>query len=207
MSQKPEILSVEEYKTDAKWLKLENIKWKDQTGKERGWEAANRSTRSKAGVDSVHILAILDHPSKPPSTIIIEQFRPPAGATVIELPAGLVDEGEDAESTALRELHEETGYGTGKSGDGVSVEDVSSVLVKDPGMTGANFNLVTVKVKLNENDPEPEQHLEEGEHIVKRVVPLKDLYDVLQTYAKDGFVVDGLLGSIALGWKLAGKYA
>jgi hypothetical protein len=36
MSQKPEILSVEEYKTDAKWLKLENIKWKDQTGKEVG---------------------------------------------------------------------------------------------------------------------------------------------------------------------------
>lgn len=31
----------------------------------------------------------------------------------------------------------------------------------DGRMTGANFNLVTVKVKLNENDPEPEQHLEE----------------------------------------------
>lgn len=28
-------------------------------------------------------------------------------------------------------------------------------------MTGANFNLVTVKVQLSENEPEPEQHLEE----------------------------------------------
>jgi hypothetical protein len=28
-------------------------------------------------------------------------------------------------------------------------------------MTGANFNLVTVKVKLGENDPDPEQHLDE----------------------------------------------
>lgn len=34
MVQKPEILGAEEYKTDAKWLKLENIKWKDETGKE-----------------------------------------------------------------------------------------------------------------------------------------------------------------------------
>ena len=34
MSHKPEIISIEEYKTEAKWLKLENIKWKDQTGKE-----------------------------------------------------------------------------------------------------------------------------------------------------------------------------
>jgi hypothetical protein len=36
MSQKAEVLGSEEYKTDAKWLKLENIKWKDQSGKEVG---------------------------------------------------------------------------------------------------------------------------------------------------------------------------
>lgn len=46
-----------------------------------------------------------------------------------EFPAGLMDEGEDAATTALRELHEETGY----HGDGVSVRMVSPVLVKDPG--------------------------------------------------------------------------
>lgn len=37
-------------------------------------------------------------------------------------------------TTALRELHEETGYGSGKAGEGnAEVEDVSPVLVKDPG--------------------------------------------------------------------------
>ena len=113
--QQPEILSREELKTDAKFLKLERIKWKDQDGKEvytrflliaretdgtkRMWEAANRATRSKAGVDcsflaprcphadsrskAVHILALLHHPSKPVSTIIIEQYRPPIGSAVI----------------------------------------------------------------------------------------------------------------------------
>ncbi|OCF75136.1 ADP-ribose pyrophosphatase [Kwoniella mangroviensis CBS 8886] len=206
--QEPEILSVEEYKTDAKWLKLENIKWKDQEGKERNWEVANRTKRPKAGVDSVHILALLHHPSKPVSTIIIEQYRPPAGATVIELPAGLIDEGEDAATTALRELCEETGYGSGKAGEGnASVKEVSDVLVKDPGMSGANMHLVTVDVKLGENDPEPEQKLEPGEHIIKRVVALKDLHSTLKDYSKKGFAVDALISSIAQGWELSKQFA
>ena len=37
-------------------------------------------------------------------------------------------------TTALRELYEETGYGSGKAGQGnAEVGQVSSVLVKDPG--------------------------------------------------------------------------
>jgi len=37
-------------------------------------------------------------------------------------------------TAALRELHEETGYGSGKAGEGnAEVGEVSSVLVKDPG--------------------------------------------------------------------------
>jgi len=35
------------------------------------------------------------------------------------------------------------------------------VLVKDPGMSGANMHLVTVNVTLGENDEEPQQHLDE----------------------------------------------
>ncbi|RXK35524.1 ADP-ribose pyrophosphatase [Tremella mesenterica] len=177
--QEPEILSTEELKTEAKWLKMERIKWKDEEGKERVWETANRTTR-KGIADSVHILALLHHPNKPVSTVIIEQYRPPAGKTVVELPAGLVDEGEDSATAALRELHEETGYGSGKADHGdVTVGQVSSILVKDPGMTGANMQLVTINVNLGKNDPEPQQKLDEGEHIVKRVIPLQDLPAVL----------------------------
>jgi 8-oxo-dGTP pyrophosphatase MutT (NUDIX family) len=39
-----------------------------------------------------------------------KQFRPPIDQVVIEVPAGLIDEGESAEECALRELREETGY-------------------------------------------------------------------------------------------------
>jgi len=38
------------------------------------------------------------------------QWRPPIGKVCIEVPAGLIDEGETAEECALRELKEETGY-------------------------------------------------------------------------------------------------
>lgn len=203
MSGKAEVLETEEL-MKTKFLKMERIKWRDEDGKDRIWEAANRTTRGAGGVDSVHILALLRHPNRPVSTIVIEQFRPPIGKKVIELPAGLVDEGEDPATTALRELHEETGYGSGKKGEGnAEVGEVSCVLVKDPGMSGANMHLVTVNVNLSEKDEEPEQHLDEGEHIVKRVVPIQDLHQTLLDYDKKGFAIDALIATIAQGYELA----
>ena len=40
--------------------------------------------------------------------------------------------------------------------------------------------MVTVEVELKDGDKEPEQHLEEGEFIERRVVPISELYDKLQ---------------------------
>jgi len=76
---------------------------------------------------AVAILAILTSPTLPPSTIIIEQFRPPVNAYVIEMPAGLIDPKESIESTAFRELEEETGFKADK------VLEVSTIMVCDPG--------------------------------------------------------------------------
>ena len=40
--------------------------------------------------------------------------------------------------------------------------------------------MVTIEVELKEDDPEPEQHLDEGEHIERLIVPLSELHDKLK---------------------------
>jgi ADP-ribose pyrophosphatase len=70
-----------------------------------GWEFVER----KRGKSAVVILAVTDDDQ----VILIEQFRRPVNARVIDFPAGLVgdeDGHEDADETARRELEEETGY-------------------------------------------------------------------------------------------------
>lgn len=46
--------------------------------------------------------------------IMVRQFRKPAERVMLEVPAGKIDEGENPETAALRELKEETGYTAGK---------------------------------------------------------------------------------------------
>lgn len=46
--------------------------------------------------------------------LFVKQYRKAIEKSLIEIPAGLIDEGEDPETTAVRELEEETGYTTKK---------------------------------------------------------------------------------------------
>lgn len=182
--------------SDAKWVELKKINYIDQTGRERVWEVASRKTRGKAGVDAVAIGTIILHPSRPASTILVLQYRPPVDAITVEWPAGLIDATESPEEAAVRELKEETGY-EGR------VLSVSPTIANDPGMTTANMQLVMVEASLKEGDVEPEQHLDDGEHIQRVVVPLDDLYDKLVAYSKEGMMVSAKLFHWAAGLHFA----
>jgi ADP-ribose pyrophosphatase len=76
---------------------------------DNGWEYAQRTRVS--GV--VVIVAATDGPE--PALLLVEQYRPPVQARVLELPAGLAGdivgaEDEQLVTAAARELVEETGY-------------------------------------------------------------------------------------------------
>jgi len=44
--------------------------------------------------------------------VFVKQYRKPLEKTILEIPAGRLEEGEEPEKTAIRELEEETGYTT-----------------------------------------------------------------------------------------------
>ena len=94
-----------------------------------GWEYASRSNAT--GV--VVLLAVTDQDE----LVLVEQFRPPVGSTVIELPAGLVGDLDDREESVLdaaeRELLEETGFQAGHI----------SVLMSCPSSAGMSDEIVT----------------------------------------------------------------
>jgi ADP-ribose pyrophosphatase len=95
-------------------LTISRITYTDPKGVERTWESGERLTRPPGSdIDGVGVAAILQDPAKPndePRILLQKQWRAPVDATVIEVPAGLMDPDETAESCAIRELKEETGY-------------------------------------------------------------------------------------------------
>ena len=46
--------------------------------------------------------------------VMVRQFRRPVGRVMLEVPAGVLDPGEDPETAARRELQEETGFAPGR---------------------------------------------------------------------------------------------
>lgn len=199
--EKAKIVKIEPLKSDdAKWTKLEKITYTDPNGNERPWECASRSTRPEGSkVDAVAIIAILEK-STGPEIVLQKQFRPPTGGVCIEVPAGLVDPNESIETTALRELKEETGY-IGK------VVSTSPVIFNDPGFCSTNLSTVITSIDLSdERNKNPVPELEEGEFIETFSVPIKDFDEQLRKLDSQGYKIDSRIQNVAEGIKLAQQF-
>ncbi|NLH18186.1 MAG: NUDIX hydrolase [Phycisphaerae bacterium] len=116
--------------------------------------------------------------------VLLEQYRPPIGGKVIELPAGLVGDvpgnrSEPLEAAARRELHEETGY------EARRMEVLFEGCVT-PGLCDEtiSFFLATDLYKTADGGGD------ETEDIIVHEVPLGAVMDFLAEQQRKGFFID-----------------
>ncbi len=154
----------------------EEIMWQGKfvTAKRRGkWEYVSRARGIKAAV----ILAIEDG-----HVLLVEQYRVPLERYCIELPAGLIgdnDDGEDALTSAARELEEETGYSAGTL-------EIVGEFFSSPGMVSESFTLVRARglTKIGDGGGV------DGENIIVHRVAVADLLAFVQAKRAENCVVD-----------------
>jgi 8-oxo-dGTP pyrophosphatase MutT (NUDIX family) len=174
----------------GKWLFLEEILYRDTHGQERKWESVSRAGKTGA----VAVIAIMKPSGR---LVLVRQFRPPAGAHVIEFPAGLIDGNETPETAAVRELFEETGY----SG---TITSVTAPIYSSPGLSAETVRLVNMEIDETDlKNRNPETDFDEGEHIETFPVLLKELRSFLEIAYGKGDCIDAKLMAYAEG--LLGK--
>lgn len=81
--------------------------------------------------------------------VLIRQWRYALGRTLLEAPAGRIENGDDPAATAARELEEEAGYSAG------SIESLGSILVA-PGYTTERIHLY-LATDLTPVPPRPDE--------------------------------------------------
>lgn len=153
----------------GKNLEATEVYWKDQDGIVRKWEAVERTN----GPNVVFIAAITEKNE----IILVKEFRPPVDAEVIGFPAGRCDiPGEHIETTARRELEEETGYTAEKM----------TMLFSGPVSPGLSSEFLTVY--LAENLKLAGEKTEEKIEAWK--IPLDGLEEWLVKHEEMGVMVD-----------------
>lgn len=96
--------------------------------------------------EPVAVLGLIDD-----KVVFVKQYRPATKKEILEIPAGLIEDGEDKEEAAKREFEEETGYKVGK------LEHICSYY-SSPGISKTMYHLYYAtelresKQELDENE-------------------------------------------------------
>lgn len=160
----------------------ERVVWQGKfvTAKVRGkWEYVSRARGIRAAV----ILALETDDLGEEHVILVEQFRVPLGKRCIELPAGLIGDGDDldeaAELAGARELEEETGYRADRM-------ETLGEFYSSPGMVTESFTLLRAHglTRVGPGGGTP------GENITVHRVPLARLEDFIAERRAMGNAID-----------------
>ena len=165
--------------SETKFLSLYDAKYENKKGVNKHWTIASRKDLNtlkeqffqgkEENIDAV-IIAALHKESK--KLVIIKQFRIPLNDYVYELPAGLVDDNENMEDTATRELKEETGFELTE----INHEKSRKKVYASAGMTDESVAMIYCKCQGEITD----KFLEDDEDIKTILVSQEEAREMLK---------------------------
>lgn len=167
----------------TKFLSLYDVDYTNKAGQEKNWTVASRKpydelyqqlvNNKEDKVDAVVILALHNETNK---IVVVKQFRVPINDYVYELPAGLIDAGENIKSSLDRELREETGLEVVE----VIENKGANKVYLSPGMTDESVALkyCTCKGEITK------ENLEDDEEIEPLLLSKEEASAILQSGAK-----------------------
>lgn len=168
---------------ETKYLSFYQAEYENKKGNNRTWTIASRKDYNTLQrqffenlEDTTDGVIIAAYHIERKKLVIIKQFRIPLNDYVYELTAGLIDPGEDAESTIRRELKEETG---------LDIVDIitnrgSRKLYVSAGMTDESLNLVYCTCCGDISD----ENLEDDECIEALLVSQEEARDLILSNEK-----------------------
>ncbi|MBU3129369.1 NUDIX hydrolase [Clostridium tagluense] len=187
---------------DTKYLKLYNAEYINKNGKPRNWTIASRKdlntlknnyfNAAEDNIDAVIIVATYvdkaTHATED-KLVVIKQFRIPLNDYVYEIPAGLIDPGEDFETTVKRELKEETGLDLIQ----IDYNKTKSKAYISTGMTDESAALVycTCLGKISKDYLEPDEDIEImllSRQEAKNLITSKEKIDIKALLAIQNFI-------------------
>lgn len=168
---------------DTPYLKMYDAEYTNKLGNTKNWSIASRKPLKilediffggvESKIDAVIIVAVHNDEEK---LVVIKQFRIPLNDYVYEIPAGLIDAGEDFETTVRRELKEETGLDLVE----IDYEKTKSKVYISTGMTDESVALVYCTCEGEISD----EHLEDDEDIEVMLVSKEEAKTIVSSNEK-----------------------
>ena len=168
-------------KHSSKWAEFVETSYIDRAGNEKNWSYIQR----RKDIQAVVVIPLVPETG---DLILIRQFRIPLEKYAIEFPAGLIDEGENAETAALRELLEETGFSA-------AIAEIYGPLCTSAGLTSETVFLARAECNSKKIS---DQSLDDSEHIEVIRVPLNELKQLLHKFSAAGDIIDSRVAAFAL---------